>query len=296
LRHGQRITFSELQSLLTDKNQTSPKPVVLIEYFCTDDVTLVFGVRADWDEPKMAEIKVPVLDIRRKTASFFGNDSDEHHTVIRLASEKIQNLDEDEWQAEFNKFIAPIREWANEGDIVWIVPHDALHYLPMHALKLDGRYLIERNPVVYAPSASVMKYCQLKRKGKHEHALVLGDSLGNLPHARDEARTVAAIFRSRAYLQSDATKQVVMEKLRVERTDIDIFHFACHGSFDPFQPLQSGIELAKNGEENLSLTAEEIFALEMRAELVVLSACESGVNQHKPGDELIGNRGIRNTS
>ena len=264
------------------------KRVVLVEYFCTDDVTLVFGVRPEWDKPKVAEVKIPVMEIRRETSQFFGDDLDENRKVVRPASAKVQNLDEEAWQRIFNPMIAPIREWTEPGDIVWLVPHDALHYLPMHALKLDGQYLIERNPVVYSPSASVMKYCQLKHKGRREHALVLGDSLGDLPHAGDEARAVAAIFRTDAHLQSKATKQLVKEKLEAEQGDIDVLHFACHGYFDQFQPLKSGIKLAKNGEENPNLTAEEIFALGMHAELVVLSACESGVNDRKPGDELMG--------
>lgn len=36
------------------------------------------------------------------------------------------------------------------------------------------------------------------------------------------------------------------------------------------------------------LTAEEFFGMEMHADLVTLSACESGVNDLRPGDELFG--------
>ena len=265
----------------------SDKRVVLAEYFCTDDVTLVFGVRAEWEEPKVVEIKMPLADIRRETTRFFGDDLDSNRNVIRRATDKIFSLDEDAWQTTFGQFVAPIREWAEEGDIVWLVPHDVLHYVPLHALKLDGRYLIERNPVVYSPSASVMKYCHLKRKGTRERALVLGDSLGDLDHAREEARAIAGMFQTPPFLQSSATKKLVKDKLAAEREEIDVLHFACHGNFDRFQPLKSGIELAKNGDGDSKLTAEEIFTLEMRAELVVLSACESGVNYRKPGDELI---------
>jgi len=229
-----------------------------------------------------------LADIRRETTRFFGDDLDSDRNVIRRATDKIFSLDEDAWQTTFGQFIAPIREWADEGDIVWLVPHDVLHYLPLHALKLDGHYLIERNPVVYSPSASVMKYCHLKRKGKRERALVLGDSLGDLDHAREEARAIAGMFQTTPFLQSSATKILVREKLAAEREELDVLHFACHGNFDRIQPLKSGIELAKNGNGDSKLTAEEIFTLEMRAELVVLSACESGVNDRKPGDELIG--------
>ena len=265
-----------------------PKHTVLVEYFCTDDVTLVFGVRAEWDEPKVVEINMPLADIRRETAKYFGDERDAEGHILQRASTKIRALDESGWQTRFDPFIAPIREWADEGDIVWLVPHDVLHYQPLHALKLEGRYFIERNPIVYSPSASVMKYCQLKRKGRREHALVLGDSRADLPHAREEAHAVATMFGTMPFLRESATKQLVKEKLAAARDDIDVLHFACHGFFDQIQPLRSGIRLAPNGDGNSDLTAEEIFSLEMHAELVVLSSCDSGVNDRKPGDELIG--------
>jgi CHAT domain-containing protein len=266
----------------------NPRHTLLAEYFCTDDKTFVFGMRAEWTQPKVVEIKIPLADIRRETAKFFGDNLDVDGNVIRRAADKIFELDEDAWQSAFSEFIAPLLGWTDEGDIVWLVPHDALHYLPLHALKLKGRYLFERNPVVYSPSASVMKYCHLKRKGCCEHALVLGDSQGDLRHAREEARAIAGMFHTTPFLQAAANKELVKQKLNTERENIDVLHFACHGYFDRSQPLRSGIVLAENADEDPNLTTEEIFGLQMHAELVVLSACETGVNERKPGDELIG--------
>jgi CHAT domain-containing protein len=109
------------------------------------------------------------------------------------------------------------------------------------------------------------------------------------------------------------------QRLAEAREAIDILHVACHGVFDADQALQSGIQLApedgpaptpaqgsaggatahmqqdevpppvvEKSDDPWTLTAAAIFDLEMRADLVVLSACESGVNDRKPGDELIG--------
>src|ERR1044071_3852108 len=67
----------------------------------------------------------------------------------------------------------------------------------------------------------------------------------------------------------------------------------CHGVFDSRRPLRPGIVLAPEpgsaprGEAPV-LTAEDVLGMEIRADLVALSACESGVNEHRPGDELIG--------
>jgi CHAT domain-containing protein len=177
-----------------------------------------------------------------------------------------------------------------EGDIIWFVPHNFLHYLPLHALKVEGRYLIERNPICYTPSASVMKYCHAKRKNKREKALVLGDSRSDLAHACEEASIVADLFDTTPYLQERATKSLIKQKLEQEGESLDILHFCCHGRFRQDDALKSCIVLAQEGEgdEEWNLTAEEILQLQMQAELVTLSACETGINENRPGDELIG--------
>ena len=133
-----------------------------------------------------------------------------------------------------------------------------------------------------------MRYCRQKRTGRpHSAALVFGDSVGDLPFAREEARIVADVFGSIPLLEADATV-TALTQLREQASSPDIVHLACHGHFDEDQPLRSGIRLATAAGEESVLTAEAMFGLDLRCDLVVLSACESGVNSRHPGDELIG--------
>lgn len=104
---------------------------------------------------------------------------------------------------------------------------------------------------------------------------------------------MAGIFGTRPALGSEATRSFLETALAQDADGIDLLHFACHGFFDSRQPLQSGIALAPKpgsapGREAPLLTAEDVFGLEIRADLVALSACESGVDERRPGDELIG--------
>lgn len=281
-----------------------PERLVLAEYFATDEVTYVFGARAEWEAPKVAEIRQPLAEIRRFAADHFSLEEDAAGEARRATHSKVRRLDLEEWQHRFAPFIEPVLGWAEPGDYLYLVPHDVLHYLPLHTLEVEGRPLIERNPVLYAPSASVLRYCRGQRKGRRETVLVLGDSDAGRPlaHARAEALQVADLFGTRPYLGEQATKSLVREKLAEERERIDILHFACHGSFHPQQALKSGILLAPEPDQppagegatleglpiDRFLTAEDFFHLEMEADLVTLSACESGVNQLRPGDELFG--------
>src|SRR6266705_6232112 len=148
----------------------STKRVVLAEYFTTEDATLLFIVREDFAEPLVKEIKGSTSDIRQFVTANFGTTESGTH--------KVETLNVDEWQKSFGPFIEPLLPHTAEGDIIWFVPHDFLHHLPLHALQVEGRSLIERNPVCYTPSASVMKFCHAKRKGRRERALIIGDSRG----------------------------------------------------------------------------------------------------------------------
>lgn len=282
----------------------SAKRVVLAEYFTVEDRTLLFIVRKDFDEPEVREISTRTEAIQQFVKKHFQAGVNEAGRFMST-SDKVTELDEAEYQSFFGDFVAPLVSplpkgdlMTQEGDIIWLVPHNFLHYLPLHALKVDGRYLIERNPVCYTPSASVMKYCHQKRKGKREKALIFADSRTTQPdeqllHAQIQAQVIKQLFNdppAELYVGDEVTKDLLKHKLQESKKDIDILHIACHGVFKSQEALKSGIKFVKK--ENLTdeeiLTAEEIFSLEMNADLVTLSACESGINDNKPGDELIG--------
>jgi CHAT domain-containing protein len=64
-------------------------------------------------------------------------------------------------------------------------------------------------------------------------------------------------------------------------------HLATHGLFDDIQGLNSGIALTPSGKDDGLLTASQILDLKLNAELVVLSACDTGRGRIS-GDGVIG--------
>jgi tetratricopeptide (TPR) repeat protein len=290
---GTRELLDRIGSAARSTQTGSAEPVhvgriVLAEYFTYEDGVFLFIGRSDLHTPVVHRIDVP------------RNNLWEWRRLVFEDMTGPADWDLGEWQDELGRLVQPIGNWSEENDIIWFVPHGDLHSLPLHALKIHGRYLIERNPVFYAPSASVMRYCETKGSGRKEAALVVGDSLEDsapLAHARQEARTVAPLFGTEPILGNRATKSVVTNSIVESDGSIDVFHFACHGKFEFAEPLESCIMLAPLRPDSSrraqcvsewDLTAGQILQLEMRAELVTLSACESGVSKRHPGDELIG--------
>jgi tetratricopeptide (TPR) repeat protein len=63
-----------------------------------------------------------------------------------------------------------------KGKEVVIVPHDVLHYLPFQTLQgTDGRYLIEKYPIYYLSSASLLQFTAEKRRAKGDNVLAFGN-------------------------------------------------------------------------------------------------------------------------
>ena len=84
-------------------------------------------------------------------------------------------------------------------------------------------------------------------------------------------------------------RKLLLEKKRIfqtftkKRRDFDILHLACHGQFRPENPLFSSLHLADG-----FVTVRDICSQKLNAELVTLSACETGLNKIFAGDEILG--------
>jgi CHAT domain-containing protein len=172
-----------------------------------------------------------------------------------------------------------------------IIPHDVLHYLPYQALLSPrGRFLIQDYSVRFLSSASLVQFTREKRRSSRGKALAmgnpdLGDPAFNLRFAEREVKEIATILPgSTVLVRGEATESKAMSL----SPNFDILHFAAHGELREDAPLESGLLLAKEGEHNGKLTVSEIFSLNLKADLVVLSACETGLGKISSGDEIIG--------
>ncbi|MCP4658250.1 MAG: CHAT domain-containing protein [bacterium] len=114
-----------------------------------------------------------------------------------------------------------------------------------------------------------------------------------LPSTRQEVEGIAAYYPSdatRIYLGTKATE----ERAKTLGRGIRYLHFATHGVLDPRFPLNSGLALSIPEEfdeerDNGLLQAWEILeSVRLDADLVVLSACRSGLGREQGGEGLIG--------
>jgi CHAT domain-containing protein len=175
-----------------------------------------------------------------------------------------------------------------------IVPHAELHYLPFAALLAgDGRerFLVERFQVTVTPSASVW-LALAARPAARATAGVL--AFAPRPDAlRASRREVAATARldrdPRVVVGSAATEGAFRREAPTRR----IIHLATYGVLNKQNPLFSFVELAPDGSDDGRLEVHEVFGLSLAADLVVLSACQTGLGSGAftdvpAGDDWIG--------
>jgi hypothetical protein len=175
--------------------------------------------------------------------------------------------------------VAPLHERLRPARPLVIAAHGPLHRLPFHALIGPDGYLGEACPITVAPSAAVFTLVQRRPAGRARGALVLGVPDARAPHIADEARQVADLLGGTLLLGRRATAAA----LRARGPGRRIIHVATHGFYRDEHPMFSSIRLA-----NTRLDVFDLYTLRLRADLVTLSGCSTGVSFVAGGDELLG--------
>lgn len=204
-----------------------------------------------------------------------------------------------------------------------LLPFEVLLTEPGEGSFKDLPYLLRSHAVSYVPSASVLAELRQPRpeplaagrlrfvafadpdygtrtgergSGSLLRSLPEGTqrwSLAPLPDSRREVLEIARHYprtSSRVYLDKEASEENIKRNRLV--TSADRLHIATHARPDERRPELSSLILANEnvsrGGEDGFLQAYEIFRLKLSADLVVLSACETGLGEEVSGEGLVG--------
>ncbi len=194
----------------------------------------------------------------------------------------------------YDLLMKPISVELGKSKKVIICPDGPLHYLPFSALETKrNKPLILKKPVQYVISATV--YSELRNYDVKADELFAAfgnpvyehENVAPLPYSGDEAKEVTALFEASGnlYLGKDAGKDNAL----MLNENYSYIHFACHGLINEKFPLESGLLLSPDKEGSSVLQVWEIFEnLRLNADLVTLSACETGLGKEMGGEGLIG--------
>jgi CHAT domain-containing protein len=194
-----------------------------------------------------------------------------------------------------------------EAPIV-IVPHGVLNYIPFEALPIGDALIVEHHAVSYAPSLNAL--VRLRRASINAapfRVLAVGNPpiaaapgaatragdvenlalLGPLPFAEQELHSIGRTFPGHTRIMSGASAR----ESDLRAADISrypVIHFATHGLVSDAQPKRSGLLLAPEPGEDGLLQTSEIYGLDLNANLIVLSACQTALGKEITGEGLVG--------
>ncbi len=260
---------------------------VFIEYLLSDSASLAFVVRRDTlavvdlgvGRPDLARL----VELARGTLESRGSvrgDSLWRSPLRRLHEYLIAPIDASGLLAGAKRLI--------------FVPHAELHYLPFAALLDPGsrRYLVQRFELAQTPSASVWLALGNRRKGRASAgALALAPRPDALPASLGEVRAIARLTGSGTTVLTGAAASE--SAFRREAPSRRVLHLAGYGVLNKQNPLFSYVEFGPDAAHDGRLEVHEVFGLDLAADLIVLSACQtalgSGALADVPaGDDWVG--------
>ncbi|MGB7926441.1 MAG: CHAT domain-containing protein [Pyrinomonadaceae bacterium] len=292
------IKADELTALLPDGASA------LLEYVVAGDETYLFAATKA-DGKREAEVRVYRLPVKQeelaKRTEAFRQQLAGRDLGFRARAAQLYEL-----------LLKPAEAQLRGKTNLIIVPDETLWDLPFQALLTSAnRFLIEDAAIAYAPSLTALREMMMRRKNQRANAasttllalgnpllgretvnraaLVLRDEkLAPLPEAEQEVKALRQLYglsRSKVYTGAEARE----DRVKSEAGQARILHFATHGMLNNASPLYSYLALAEGGAgEDGLLEAWELMQLDLKADLAVLSACETARGRIGAGEGMIG--------
>lgn len=310
LTHPEPLDATEIQALLGEDT-------LLLEYALGEDRSFLWAVSGAsvevFELPPRGELEEMARRVHRELSVFDPLGAASRDEALEGLSEQV---------------LAPVAERLDGGRLVIVadgalhyVPFAALPK-PAGAPRGGSDPLLADHEIVHLPSASTLALLRRDRRsgasaktlavvadpvfqpddsrlhGAHGEALEArldprrGESFVRLPATRREATALAALLppqEVRVVLGFDAARQAVLDGVLARHR---LVHFATHGIIDASQPELSGLLLSRYDEKGRPregfLSLNDIYGLDLDADLVVLSGCETALGPTVYGEGMVG--------
>ncbi|MBX9695432.1 MAG: CHAT domain-containing protein, partial [Cyanobacteria bacterium] len=302
---GSTLSFDEIKRLWSGgEGQLSPSTAI-VEYFWTDDYIMAASIGASSSEPV---IHILADESAREALAV------DLETFLEMSSTEGWEVPVSLCRRLYEQLLKPVLEGISpEVTRLMIVPHGSLFHMPFAALHDGNGYLCEKYAFSYVPSISLVPvlfrtvstqpqtsrsrylvsaisdYSATRRDGLvFSSTLRSAAGLDDLSYTVEEARSILKVGEVASNEARLLTNEEVKLNLATLFGEYSVVHFAGHAIFNPEEPMASGLVLS----DGTVLTAASILERSSLrtncGRLLVLSACQTGVNLVTPGGEILG--------
>ena len=288
------LKFNAASPSIPDLQSKMNNKTAVISYFIDDKINHVYIFIITKQDYKIIDRAISTDFDKYITGlrnSLYFNDAE----TYRRAAEKL------------SADLLPKKLPSSVTDLV-ILPTGRLSIIPFETLLLGkGKedtdntapfYLINKYSVRYEFSAALILQKAAAKRDQQVSILLCApvtfqpkDRLNELPGTESEVKEISQLFASRNFKNTIFIRQQADEKVAKSGAlkDYSYLHFATHGIVDETSPELSRIFLQSSSDsEDGNLFTGEIYNLELNANLVTLSACQTGLGKISKGEGVIG--------
>lgn len=306
------MNFAEIGTLwTTEKNGNSGefllnRDTAILEFYWTDEYLVSAIVYHGLEEPV-----VNLISKAEEIESF----SDDLNTFLEMSATEGWEVPLSLCKRLYRKLVAPlVSQLPGSIKSMIMVPHSSLYHLPFAALHDGEGFLCEKFSICNLPTTSLIRvlargkqevnakdnanrylvsaisdYSATRRDGVvFSSRLRSAAGLEDLSYTMEEAQTIFGIGNENSGQARLLTNEEVKQSLPELFSSYPVVHFAGHAVFNQDEPLASGLVLS----DGSILTAAAILQTNVLhttcGKLLVLSACQTGVNKVTAGGEILG--------